>query len=87
MIWERFLAALAAGIREELWFRFGLMTLLVWGGAQIMRTTSDHTAVLWAKITRFLEIGTYPIIKGDRFADIENRALRIFHQVDAWFMW
>jgi Type II CAAX prenyl endopeptidase Rce1-like len=47
MVWERLLAAFAAGIREELWFRFGLMTCLLWGATQILQTTSNNAAVLW----------------------------------------
>jgi hypothetical protein len=46
-VWERLLAAFAAGIREELWFRFGLMTYLLWGTTQILQTTSNNAAVLW----------------------------------------
>jgi hypothetical protein len=47
-VWERLLAALSAGIREELWFRFGLMTCLVWCAVHIVPTTSDSPAILWS---------------------------------------
>ncbi|HEV8130237.1 MAG TPA: CPBP family glutamic-type intramembrane protease [Acidobacteriota bacterium] len=47
-IWERLLAALSAGIREELWFRFGLMTCVVWGAVHIVPTTGDNPAILWS---------------------------------------
>ena len=47
-VWERLLAAFAAGVREEIWFRFGLMTGLLWGATHILRTTSNNAALFWA---------------------------------------
>jgi hypothetical protein len=46
-IWERLLAALAAGVREELWFRFGLMTGLAWLAVLALGTSADQPFVLW----------------------------------------
>jgi hypothetical protein len=41
---ERVLVSVAAGIREELWFRFGLMTFLIW----LLVTTTGVAASNWA---------------------------------------
>jgi hypothetical protein len=35
--WEGFLASIGAGIREEIWLRFGFMTFLVWLGTLVTR--------------------------------------------------
>jgi hypothetical protein len=48
LVWARLLAAFAAGVREEIWFRFGLMTGLLWGATHVLRTTSNNAAVFWA---------------------------------------
>ena len=38
--WEGLLASVGAGIREEIWLRFGLLTLFVWLGVLVMRASS-----------------------------------------------
>ena len=39
-VWEGLLASFGAGIREEIWLRFGLMTFLVWLGAALAGRTA-----------------------------------------------
>lgn len=46
-LWEGFLAAIGAGIREEVWLRFGVMTLLAWCGALAMRQERASAEVIW----------------------------------------
>lgn len=46
-IWEGFLASIGAGIREEIWLRFGLMTLLAWFGAVLLRQERASPEVVW----------------------------------------
>jgi hypothetical protein len=41
--WEGLLASFGAGIREEIWLRFGLMTLLVWLGATLARRNTGRS--------------------------------------------
>lgn len=45
--WQGFLASIAAGIREEIWLRLGLMTLLVWLGTRPFRRDKPIAAVVW----------------------------------------
>jgi hypothetical protein len=45
--WEGFLASIGAGVKEELWFRFGLTTLLVWIGAKLTTGQRPTAAVVW----------------------------------------
>jgi len=44
------LVSVAAGIGEEVWFRLGLMTLLVWSVSRLLRQTTPHPAVVWSVI-------------------------------------
>jgi len=44
------LVSVAAAIGEEVWFRLGLMTLLVWGGSRLLRQTIPHPSVVWSII-------------------------------------
>jgi len=41
------LLSFAAGVREELIFRFGLMTLFVWGGIRLFRLSNTQPLLLW----------------------------------------
>ena len=45
--WEGLLASLGAGIREELWLRFGAMTALVWLGCKVTGRAEPGPAVAW----------------------------------------
>jgi hypothetical protein len=45
--WEGLLASIGAGIREELWLRLGVMTLLVWLGVRATRRSEPGPAVIW----------------------------------------
>jgi hypothetical protein len=45
--WQGFLAAIAAGIREEMWLRLGLMTFFVWLGTRPFRRDKPIPAVVW----------------------------------------
>ncbi len=49
--------------------------------------TGHHTSIFRAEIGRLLEIGAHAIEKWDGFANVDNGALGVFHQVDARFMW
>jgi membrane protease YdiL (CAAX protease family) len=42
--WQGFLVSIGAGIREEIWFRLGFMTFLVWIGTLVTRAA--HPDVL-----------------------------------------
>ena len=44
------LVSVAAAIGEEVWFRLGLMTLLVWGVSRLLRQATPHPAVIWGII-------------------------------------
>jgi membrane protease YdiL (CAAX protease family) len=48
--WQGLLASFYGGIAEELLMRLGLMTLLVWVGARLTRTTVPGPAVVWMAI-------------------------------------
>lgn len=39
-----------AAVAEEVWFRLGLMTLLVWGAARIFSNRSPRPAIVWTVI-------------------------------------
>jgi Type II CAAX prenyl endopeptidase Rce1-like len=45
---EGLFASIGAGIREEVWLRLGLMTLLAWLGTVIARRESGSPAIIWA---------------------------------------
>jgi hypothetical protein len=45
--WESLLASLSAGIREELWLRFGLLTLFAWAGTRLLRQNTLSPGVFW----------------------------------------
>jgi Type II CAAX prenyl endopeptidase Rce1-like len=45
--WEGFLASIGAGIREEVWLRLGLMTLLVWCGTRMTRRPQPGPVTVW----------------------------------------
>jgi hypothetical protein len=45
--WQGFLAALSAGINEELWLRLGLMTFLVWLGTKLMKQERPSPRIVW----------------------------------------
>jgi membrane protease YdiL (CAAX protease family) len=45
--WKPLLASFAAGVSEELWFRFCAMTLFAWLGCRLTRRPAPGAAVLW----------------------------------------
>jgi hypothetical protein len=45
--WAGFLASVGAGIREEIWLRLGIMTILVWLGSQVVRPTPPAAGIVW----------------------------------------
>jgi membrane protease YdiL (CAAX protease family) len=45
--WASLLGSLGAGIREEVWLRFGVMTFFVWIGAKLTRQTAPGAAIIW----------------------------------------
>jgi hypothetical protein len=45
--WESLLASLAAGIREELWLRFGLLTTVAWAATRLLGQKTLSPAVFW----------------------------------------
>jgi hypothetical protein len=45
---EGLLASFGAGIREEVWLRLGLMTLLAWLGAAITRCEPGNSVAIWS---------------------------------------
>lgn len=48
--WQGLLASLYGGICEELLLRLGLMTLLVWVGVRLTRTSVPPSGLVWAAI-------------------------------------
>jgi hypothetical protein len=46
--WKSVLASAAAGVREEIWFRLGLMTLLVWVGTKLTSREQPNALIVWA---------------------------------------
>ncbi len=48
--WQGFLASFYGAVAEELLMRLGLMTLLVWLGARLTRTSIPRPLVVWAAI-------------------------------------
>lgn len=48
--WQEFLRYLEANIREELWFRLGIMTLLIWVGTQIFTPGRLSPKIIWAAV-------------------------------------
>jgi membrane protease YdiL (CAAX protease family) len=45
--WACLLVSFGAGIREEIWLRLGVMTLLVWIGAKVARQPAPGAAINW----------------------------------------
>jgi hypothetical protein len=45
--WEGFLASIGAGVREELWLRMGLLTLLAWAPAMALGKRRPGLIILW----------------------------------------
>lgn len=45
--WEGFLASIGAGIREEVWLRFGMMTLFAWLGTVVTRKSPAGPVSVW----------------------------------------
>jgi len=45
--WKPLLASLSAGVTEELWFRFCMMTLFVWLGCRLTRHPQPGTSIIW----------------------------------------
>jgi hypothetical protein len=41
------LGSFGAGIREEIWFRFGLLTLILWGLAKLTRDKAPNRGAFW----------------------------------------
>jgi membrane protease YdiL (CAAX protease family) len=41
-VWEGLLASIGAGIREEVWLRFGVLTFCVWVGLKFARRLPPH---------------------------------------------
>ena len=49
--WQGFLAAISAGVNEEIWLRLGLMTFFVWLGAKLLRQEElPAVGVVWTAI-------------------------------------
>lgn len=46
--WMMILVSFGAGVREEIWFRLGLMTFLAWLGATLLRQRQANPGVVWA---------------------------------------
>ncbi|MEZ6001998.1 CPBP family intramembrane glutamic endopeptidase [Hyphomonas sp.] len=44
------LVSIAAAVGEEVWFRLGLMTLLVWGISRLLGQADPHPAMMWSII-------------------------------------
>jgi hypothetical protein len=60
--WECLLASFGAAIREEVWLRLGLMTLLAWLGAVIARREPGNSAIIWtANVLAALAFGAIHI--------------------------
>jgi hypothetical protein len=49
-VWQGLLASFGAGVREEIWLRLGLMSLLVWLGTAIARMERPSAAIAWVSI-------------------------------------
>lgn len=45
--WTGLLASAGAGIQEEIWFRLGIMTALVWLGTRLVRRTTPGAGAVW----------------------------------------
>lgn len=45
--WQGFLASFYGGINEEILLRLGVMTVLVWLGAKLVRTDAPGAGVIW----------------------------------------
>lgn len=45
--WQGLLASISAGVREEIWLRFGVMTLLVWIATRIARQQQAGGRAVW----------------------------------------
>lgn len=45
--WQGFLAAIQAGINEEIWLRLGVMTLLAWLAVKLLGHTQVSAGVVW----------------------------------------
>jgi membrane protease YdiL (CAAX protease family) len=48
--WVGLLASLGAGVREEVWFRLGVVTTIVWVLAKLTRRRAAGPAMIWAGI-------------------------------------
>ncbi|HEV7126422.1 MAG TPA: CPBP family glutamic-type intramembrane protease, partial [Ktedonobacterales bacterium] len=46
-LWLGIIGALAGAVREEIIYRLGLMTLLVWLGARLFRQAKASVAIIW----------------------------------------
>ena len=42
------LVSFSAGVNEEIWFRLGVMTCLVWLGSKLMRRSKPSKAIIWS---------------------------------------
>jgi membrane protease YdiL (CAAX protease family) len=57
-LWLGAIGALAGAVREEIIYRMGLMTLLVWLGARLLRQTKPSAGLVWvANILTSLAFG------------------------------
>lgn len=45
--WIGLFASVGAGIQEEIWFRWGIMTTLIWLGTRIIRQPSPTGCMVW----------------------------------------
>lgn len=45
--WASFLGSIGAGIREEVWLRFGFMTFVTWLGARLFGQNPARPTVIW----------------------------------------
>lgn len=58
--WQLALLAFAAGVREELVFRFGLLTLCVWVGIRLFRLPNTQAQLFWA--ANFLAVIPFALV-------------------------
>jgi hypothetical protein len=49
-LWAAGLASVGAGIREEVWYRLGAMTLFAWALSRLFRRAVPRLAVIWSSI-------------------------------------
>ena len=79
--WEGLLASIGAGIREEIWMRFGLLTFLAWLGVLVTRrffgrSKQPPTAVFWiANVVAALSFAAIHIPQAELLLGLTARML------------